>query len=264
MNSGRIWTIFLRQFFLFKRGSYRIFALFYWPAMELFLWGVLTLYISRTGGERLSFISVLIGAAILWNFLIRIQQGITVSFLEDIWVRNFINLFSSPLTIAEYIIGLLVTSVLQMVISIGFMAFLAWLLFSYNIFQFGLWLVPFAAVLFLFGLALGILVTAIILRLGPSSEVLTWAIPAIISPLSGVFYPVDLLPRFIQPIAYVLPSTYIFEGMRNVVVRGIFDSTSLVYAAILVVIWITGAYLFLQHVYRISLLRGFFTRFMSE
>ncbi len=264
MNINRIWTIFLRQYFLFRRSPYRVFALFYWPVMELFLWGVLSIYLSRTGGSSFSFISVLIGAVIFSNFLLRIQHGITVSFLEDAWVRNFMNLFASPLTIMEYILGLLITSFFQLLISIGFMAFLAWLLFSYNIFQFGFWLLPFAAILFLFGLALGILVTAIILRIGPSSEILTWAIPAIISPLAGVFYPVELLPRFFQWIAGALPATYVFSGMRAVVTAGTFDRASLLWALVLVTIWLAASYVVFVRVYRTVLRRGLFTRFLTD
>lgn len=264
MSLNRSWTIFLRQFFLLKRSPYRIFTLFYWPVMELFLWGVLTIYISKVGGERFSFITVLIGAIIFFNFFIRIQHGITISFLEDVWVRNFINLFASPLTIAEYILGLLFTSVFQMTISIGFMIFLAWLLFAYNIFQFGLLLVPFVLILFIFGLALGILVTAIVLRLGPSSEILTWALPAIISPLSGVFYPVNILPEFVQLIARIFPSTYVFDGMRNAVISGTFNIQIFMLALAISFAWLALSYWFLLRVYRVVLEKGLFTRFMTD
>ncbi len=264
MNLRRIWTIFLRQFFLIKRSPYRIFAFFYWPVIELVLWGFFTVYLSRAGGERLAFVSVLIGAIILFNFLTRIQHGITISFLEDVWVRNFINLFSSPLTVVEYILGLLLTSILQLVVSIGFMAILAWLVFAYNIFNFGFWLLPFVGILFLFGLALGVLVTAIILRLGPSSEILTWVIPAIISPLSGVFYPVNLFPKVLQWLAAIFPSTYVFEGMRNVVIGRSFDVGSILIAFLLGTLWLILASIFMRHVYKVVLDRGLFTKFMTE
>lgn len=264
MNMNRVWTIFLRQYFLYKRSRYRLLGLFYWPAMELFLWGVLTIYISRAGGPRLSFVSVLIGAVIFSNFLMRIQHGITISFLEDVWVRNFMNLFASPLTIMEYILGLLITSLVQLVITIGFMAFLAWLLFSYNIFQFGFWLLPFAGILLLFGFAVGILVTGIILRLGPSSEILTWAIPAMISTFTGVFYPIDLFPQLLQWFAKALPSTYVFAGMRSVVLRGDFEAVQLLGAAVLAFLWLIVSYIFFVRVYRSVLKRGLFTRFLTD
>ncbi len=264
MSIRRAWTIFLRQLFLLRRSPYRLFALLYWPVMELFLWGVLSMYFHRTGNDQFPFISILVGAVILYNFLIRIQHGITISFLEDVWVRNFINLFASPLTLVEYILGLLFTSLFQMTISMSFMALLAWLLFSYNIFHLGFWLIPFVIVLFLFGLALGILVTGIILRLGPSSEILTWAIPAIISPLSGVFYPTDLLPPYLQFFSKLLPPTYVFEGLRSVVLRGTFDSQQLVYAVIFTGLWLLASSFFMYRAYRTVLERGVFTRFLSD
>ena len=197
MSFKRIWTIFLRQFFLLKKSGYRIFGLFYWSALEMVLWGVITLYILDVGGGQFNFMTFFIGAIIFWNFLIRIQHGITVSFLEDVWVRNFMHLFSSPLSFGEYILGLLLMSVFQTIIAIGFMMVLAWLLFAYNIFQFGLAMIPFVAVLFVFGWALGVLTIAIILRLGPSSDILAWSIPALFMPLVGVFYPVSTLPKFL-------------------------------------------------------------------
>lgn len=264
MSFQRIWTIFLRQFFLIRRSKYRVFGLFYWATIDLLLWGVLTIYLQDVGGQRLSFITVLLGAVILWNFLSRVQHGVSVSYLEDVWVRNFMNLFGSPLTVNEYVLGLMLTSVFTTLVSVVFMTTLATILFAYNIFQFGLLLIPFIAILFVFGWALGILTTAIILRLGPSSEILAWSIPALLSPLAGVFYPISTLPKALQPIATILPPSQVFEGMRSIILTGAFDSTRLFLALGLSLVFFLLAYWFLLTSYRHVLQQGHLIRFFSD
>lgn len=264
MNVIRIYAIFLRQIFLMRRSVGRIFGLFYWSTLDLLLWGLITVYLSRIDTSNFAFVAVILGTIILWNFLTRIQHGITVSFLEDVWTRNFINLFSSPLTLGEYVIGLVLTSMATALFSILFMAGFAWVLFTYNIFQFGFLLLPFVTILFFFGWALGILTTAIILRLGPSSEILAWSIPALLGPISGVFYPISTLPSAVQTIATFIPISHVFEGMRTVVLTGSFDVWSLVIAAILSVIFFALAYWFLVRSYSRVLRLGLFTRFMTD
>lgn len=264
MSVQRIYTIFLRQFFLIRRSPHRLLGLFYWSTIELFVWGFLTVYLHRIGGSEFGFITVILGTVILWNFLLRIQQGIGVSFLEDIWTRNLFNLFASPLSIHEYCLGLVVTSVASSFLSIMAMVGLAWLLFSYSVFQFGFLLIPFAAVLFLFGMALGIFTVAVILRFGPSSEILAWSIPVLLPPFSGVFYPLAALPNWLQHLAYVFPSSHVFEGMRSAAVGGSFQYQSLLIALGLSFLYILLSYGLLIRAYRHLLSHGKLSRFSSD
>lgn len=264
MNIGRAYTIFLRQFLLLKRSKYRIFGLFYWPATDLLLWGILTIYLTEVGGGKLNFITILLGSVILLNFFTRVHHGISISYLEDVWVRNFMNLFASPLSVNEYILGLILTSAFQTVVSMTSMVFIAWLLFSYNIFQFGFLMIPFVAILFLFGWTLGIFTTSIILRLGPSSEILAWSIPAFLTPLSGVFYSISALPEFVQPLARAIPVSYVFEGMRSIVLTGTFNPADLWLAFGLSLVFFAAAYWFLLRTYKYVLRQGHFTKFFSD
>lgn len=257
-------TIFLRQFFLIKRSMHRLIGLFYWSALEIFLWGFLTVYIHNVGGAEFGFITVIIGAVILWNFLLRVQQGIAISFLEDVWTRNLVNLFASPLSIGQYLAGLVLTSIFTSLVALSFMTMVAWFLFTYNLFQFGFLMLPFIFILFFFGLALGLFTTATILRFGPSSEILAWSIPTLIPPFSGVFYPIDTLPSWLQPISKVLPSTHVFEGMRSIVLSGTFDFNRLIFASILAMVFFVIMYWYLMRSYRHVLRKGLFTRFMTE
>lgn len=264
MNFQRIYAVFIRQIYLIRRSIGRIFGFFYWSTLDLLLWGFITVYISGIGESNSSFAAVILGTIILWNFLTRIQHGITVSYLEDVWTRNFMNLFASPLTLNEYITALVFTSLVTATLPVLFMSGLAWLLFAYNIFQFGFLLLPFIVILFFFGWALGLLTTAIILRLGSSFETLVWTIPALLGPISGVFYPISTLPVFAQKIAALLPISHVFEGMRSVVIYGFFDSQEFVWAGALSIVFFLVAYWFLVRSYKRVLRLGLFTRFMVD
>lgn len=257
-------AIFLRQILLLKKGHFRLVSLFYWSTLDLVMWGIMSGYLGQVSGGRISFLSLLVGAVILLSFFFRVQQGIGVAFLEDVYVRNFINLFASPLSIHEYILGLVMTSVFDTAIAVSFMALLAWLLFSFNIFQFGLLLVPFIAVLFMVGWALGLLSVGVVLRFGPSAEIFTWSVPALMTPFSAVFYPVSALPAFLQKIAALIPNAYVFEGMRSASLAGSFDFRAFASALILAFLYLMLAYLFLYRSYKTVLRRGLFARFVTE
>ncbi len=224
----RVFAIFLRQWFILKGKPSRFFGIFYWATVDLVIWGVLTVYLHEVGGSGFNFITFLIGAIIFAHFLERVQYGIAGSALEDIWVHNLTNLFATPLTLIEYIGGLVITSICTTFLTLGFMAILAWILFSYSILQFGVLLLPFILVLFLFGMALGIFALVFILRFGPSAETIIWALPVSLAPFSGIFYPVATLPHALQWVSKALPSSYVYEGMRGVVLSGTLDLQSLI------------------------------------
>lgn len=260
----QIYAIFLRQFLLIKRSIHRLLGIFYWALLDLLLWGFLTVYLNRIGEDRLSVVTVLIGTVILWNFLVRVQQGVGVSFLEDVWSRNLMNLFASPLKLWQYIAGLILVGTVGAFISIGVMALIAWFLFAYSFFPYGILMIPFIFILFFFGLALGIYATAMILRFGPSSELLAWSIPALIPPFSGVFYPVSTLPQWLQYVAFFLPSSHVFEGMRSILLTGTVDPRNLFLAVALSVIFSIGSIFLLYWAYRYVLRHGLLTRFQTE
>lgn len=243
---------------------HRLLGIFYWSFLDLLLWGFLTVYLNRIGEDRLSAVTVLIGTVILWNFLMRVQQGVGISFLEDVWARNLMNLFASPLKLWQYIAGLILVGTAGAFISVSVMATVAFLLFSYNIFQYGFLMIPFIFILFFFGLGLGIYTTAMILRFGPSSEILAWSIPALIPPFSGVFYPVSTLPQWLQYLAFFLPPSHVFEGMRVALLTGTIDLGSLFLAAALSIIFSIGSVFLLYHSYKYVLRHGLLTRFQTE
>jgi ABC-2 type transport system permease protein len=267
MSLKRIYAIFVRQLFLIKSNPVRLASIFLWVIIDIVQWGFITKYLGTFGQATFSFITVILGAVILWEFMTRIQQGIMTSFLEDIWSRNFVNFFASPLLVREYVAGLVLTSIITGSFGFVCMVLIAGLAFGYNIFKIGLLLIPFALILFIFGVAVGIFVSAMVFRLGPSAEWLSWPIPWILSLFAGVFYPIATLPKFLQYLARLLPPSYIFESMRNILARGNLSQNlvlNLIIGGILALIYLFLMYVFFIRIYRRNLRTGSLAKFSAE
>jgi len=242
MSPGVILALVKRYSFLYLRNPIRGFELVFWPAMELLLWGFLSMYIQKeTSGDFSTFIRFLIGATIFWDVLFRAQMGVSISFLEDMWTRNLLNVFVAPIRIREYLTAMFCMGVLRVAIVVLVMSLIAWLLYAFNLYAFSWNLLPFFAMLMVFGFTLGILSVALILRWGQAAESLAWAIPFMIQPFSAVFYSVDTLPAVMQKVAWCFPSTYIFEGMREIVRTGTMNWNAIWISAALNVLYLALA-----------------------
>ena len=237
---------------------------FYWSTVDLVLWAFITGYLDRIGAGDFYLFNVILGAVILWNFFNRVQFGFNISFLEDVWTRNFVNVFASPISFAEYVAGIILTSVVTALASLLALIVCAWVFFSYNVFILGLSFIPFIFILFLFGWSIGLFTTSLVLRYGPSAEAFAWSIPYFFTPLSSVFYPLSALPVWVQPFAKAIPSSYVFEGMRSLLLKGEFDMQTLLIGGILAIIYFSATYIFIFYVYRIVLQKGLFTRFSTD
>jgi ABC-2 type transport system permease protein len=267
ISISRIYAVFIRQVFLIKSNPTRLVSMFLWITIDVILWGFITKYLGSLGKDTFSFVNIILGAIILWGFTTRIEHGIMTTFLEDIWSRNFINYFASPLKINEYILGLVVTSVAMGVFGLSLMLLIAGLCFGYNIFRIGLFLVPFLLTLFIFGMAMGIFVSALIFRLGPAAEWIGWPIPMVLSVFSGVFYPVSNLPGFLQIFSKAIPASYVFESMRAILASGLFSSNLVIYLCIglaLSCTYLLVTYFFFIRVYHYNLKHGTIARFHIE
>lgn len=212
----RVSALLLRQVFLYRRSLIRSLELIYWPVLDLLMWGFLSVYVARLRGGGATAIAFLLGGLILWDIFFRAQQAISVSFLEDVWTRNLVNVFVSPVSTAEYLGATMLLGVIKVTVIAVLMAGLALALYAFNILLYGLALLPFAVNLILTAWGMGIITTALILRYGQSAEVLAWAVAFLFQPFSAVFYPVQVLPPALQRAAWLLPTTYAFEGMRAV------------------------------------------------
>jgi ABC-2 type transport system permease protein len=219
----RVYAIILRYSYGIRHDAARLFDLFFWPIVDLLVWGFLTVYLNdigfNPGGLGLSW---LIGGIIFWTLLYRSSQDVAVQLLEDIWARNFLNLFASPLRLSEFITGMVLVAGVKVLITLVTLAVLALWLYHYQLLALGLALVPYLAVLLVFGWGMGLVVSALIIRFGSRVQVFAWGAAFLIQPISAVFYPVAVLPPLVQPLAWLNPATYVFEGMRQVVLHGVF------------------------------------------
>jgi ABC-2 type transport system permease protein len=264
MNARRTAAIVLRQFYLMRGSPARVLPMFAWVAIDIVLWGFITRYLNTVSAAGFNFVPALLGAVLLWDFLTRVMHGVTTAFFEEVWSRNFMNIFATPLSISEYVAGLVLTSISTGAVALMVMLVLASVLFRLSWFVYGVLLIPFLLVLFLFGVALGIFGCAVVLRFGPAAEWLIWPIPALLSPLACVFYPLSVLPGWMQSLARLLPPSYIFEGMRKVVAGGAASGGALLWSAALALLYILLALWIFTRVYRHAVRTGLIARYSAE
>jgi ABC-2 type transport system permease protein len=268
MSTLRIYAVFIRQLFLLKSNPTRLVSMFLWITIDVILWGFITRYLAGLGKDTFNFVNIILGAIILWGFITRIEHGLMMAFLEDIWSRNFINFFASPLKISEYLAGLVTTSVTTGICGLALMLLIAGFAFGYNIFKVGLFLLPFLFLLFVFGMAMGVFVSALIFRLGPAAEWIAWPVPIVLSIFAGVFYPVSTLPKVLQVFSRMIPASYVFESMRAILTgRQLHPAEVTLYLLvgfILAFIYLLLAYIFFIKVYHYNLRQGTIGRFNIE
>ena len=264
MNLTRVAAIVLRQLYLYRGSPQRVFPMFAWVAVDILLWGFITRYLNSVAQAQVDFVPVLLGAVLLWDFLTRVMQGVTMAFFEDVWSRNFLNFFATPLRTSEYLSGLVVTGVGTSLVSLVVMMALAAAAFGLSFAAYGVALAPFVIVLFLTGIALGVAGAAMVLRLGPASEWLIWPLPMVISPFAGVFYPVAILPQWMRAIAALLPPSYVFEGMRAVVAGGPVPWDRLALGGALALAYLGLAGFLFARVYRHAIRTGLIARYSAE
>jgi ABC-2 type transport system permease protein len=260
----RTLAIVLRQYYLIRGSLSRVIPLFAWVVVDIVLWGFLTRYLNSVAASPFDFVPVLLGAALLWDFFTRVMHGVTMAFFEDVWSRNFLNIFASPLSLPEYLAGLVLSSIVTSTIGLIAMVVVAGVLFGLSFVTYGVMIVPFLLVLFLFGIALGIVGAAVVLRLGPAAEWFVWPIPALVSPFAGVFYPVTTLPAWMQYVARVLPPSYVFEGLRAIVAGQVWSPQSLLVGGALAIIDVLLACWFFARVYRYAVKTGLIARYSAE
>jgi len=264
MRWNRPAAIALRHFYLMRGSPARILPLFAWVAVDIVLWGFITRYLNSVSAAGFDFVPVMLGAVLFWDFFTRVMHGVTTAFFEDVWSRNFLNLFATPLAVSEYVAGLVVSSVVTSALGLVVMVLLASAAFGLSFFAYGAMLVPFLLVLLLFGIALGIVGCALVLRFGPASEWLIWPVPALLSPFAGVFYPVSTLPAWMQGAARLLPPSYVFEGMRRVVAGGTVSGLALAWGAVLALVYVVLAGWVYARVHRHAVRTGLLARYSAE
>jgi ABC-2 type transport system permease protein len=245
-SAGRVWAMLLRYLYLLRSSWPRTLELLYWPTLQMLIWGFMSQFLYVNSSYVFRAFGVLLAAVMLWDVLFRGQLGLSISFLEEMWARNLGHLFVTPLRPHEWVLSLIAMSLVRVLIGVLPAALLAIPLYHYSIFSLGLPLVAFFVVLLVMGWALGMAICGMILRHGMGAESLAWLCVFTLSPISAVYYPVSILPVWLQHVAWWLPSTYVFEGMRAVLFTATFRADYFLAAAALDAVWLAaGAAVFL-------------------
>src|SRR4029079_17629535 len=213
----RMAAMVLRYLYLLRSSWSRLLELIYWPAMQLFGWGFLQFYVAQNSGFFARASGVFIGAVLMWDILFRGQLGFSVSFLEEMWSRNLSNILISPLRPIEFVCALMIMSLVRLTIGMVPVTLLAIWFFGFNIYGLGLALAAFFLNLILTSWSVGIVVSGVVMRNGMGAESLAWTVMFVLMPLTCVYYPVSVLPDWLQWVSWLLPPTYVFEGMRALV-----------------------------------------------
>lgn len=256
MSPHRIYAIVLRFFYAFKYNLERITDAFYWPVIELFTWGLTSHFIQTLFPNSPQVILIFLSGLMLNFILWRGQYEITINLLNDIWNRNMINIFGAPLKFSEWISAFVILSVIKALVTFVFASLVAFFLYQYQILTFGLYLVPFIILLLMTSWWLGFFISALIFIIGRKVEAFAWTLGALIAPFSAVFYPVSVLPPWAQEVARFIPTSYVFEGAREVVATGKLNPQKIYISFFLSLIYIILSIILLRMSFKKVLNRG--------
>ena len=226
MNWNKIFGLSLRHIYLIKGSFPRILDLIYWPSIQIFLWGFISKFFTLNSTYYNDTVGIILTAAILYDFLFRSSISYNMMFLEEIWSRNFTNLFIAPIKLKEIITALTLTAIIRTLIGMVPAVLIAIPLFGVSIFKLGIPLLLLLISLYIFGVTLGLLVTSGLIRFGPSFENIAWA-SLFLAPLGCIYYPIEILPQWLQMIAKFLPLVHIFEEMRNILINNLINYNQL-------------------------------------
>jgi len=256
---SRVYGVLLRDIYTLRRNPPLVVEIIFWPTMELIIWGCVSLFLQAH--QVPTVIAGLLGAVVLWQMACRPQGDLARSFLEDVWARNLLNVYVTPVATTEYLIGLVLSGAIRIAAGVTLLASLAYLLFGFGVFTIGPALVPYVVLLTVMAWALGTFAIAMVVRFGQSAQAFAWLLAFAFQPFSAVFYPLDVLPGPVQAIAHLVPASYVFENMRAVLAGATPPWTGLATAAVLDAAYVAGALLCLHRALRHARSSGRLSRF---
>lgn len=215
----RIYALVLRHIYLWRSSVMRLVDSIYWPAVQMVMWGFMTQYLLPQASFVAQAAGVLLSGLLLWEVVVRGNLSLSIAFLEEIWSRNLGHLFVSPIRSWELAAGIIIASLLRTLLGMIPVSLMAWAFFGYSIYTLGLPLLAFFAILQMFSWSIGLAMSGLVMRVGQSAESFAWAAVFVLMPVSGVYYPITVLPHWLQAIAWGLPPAYIFEGMRSIMLE---------------------------------------------
>lgn len=249
INSTQVKGIVMRNIYEWRRNLDRVVDSFWWATIDLVFWGLTANYLKQTSSTIPHIVYLFIGGIVLWVIVQNSQRDINMPLLNDAWNRNLINLFTTPIRLREFILGTIILGLIKLTMTVILLVVLAYLLYQFNIFTFGLYLIPAVINLILVGWSIGFFINGLILRFGYRIESFAWAFVFVIYPFSAVIYPLNTLPDWARTISAFLPTSYIFENMRSVIFTGNFSSGNIIISFLLNIIYIILTLLFLNRMF---------------
>jgi len=256
MKVYRVLAVTMRHLYNFRRSWDRLSDAIYWPVMDLIVWGLSTKWLAESGNVHSHALLIMLTGIVFWQIVWRANYEISVGFLEETWSGNTVNLFATPLTLTEWSLGVMLVGVLKVIVAVVVGLIASWLLYSLNILSVGHLLIPFLLCLVMFGWSLGFLASGLIAGFGRQIQTVAWTMGFLFAPLSAVYYPVSALPEWIQPAAWMLPTTYVFEGMRSVLNTGGIPSSMLLMSLALNMLYLSLSVAFFDRMFARRRQRG--------
>ncbi|MGH7864823.1 MAG: ABC transporter permease [Candidatus Binataceae bacterium] len=256
MKLHRVAAVVQRHYYESRRNLDRIIDMLYWPVLDIIVWGFFTLYLASANRLQPDLTSFLLGAAILWGLFYAFQRDMAVGFLDELWTRNLINLFSTPLSVGEYVTGLILVNFVKALVGFAAASAVAWLFYAFNILPVMVAFLPYLLNLILFALSLGVFITGLIFRYTTRIQGLAWSFAGLLQPVSCVFYPISALPIALRTVARALPTTHSFEGMRQVLAGNGFSPRQFWWGLGLNAIYFVIAVVFFRWIFEKARTRG--------
>lgn len=250
MKLHRIWAIILRHLYLLRHSLDRQINIFYWPVIDLALWGLTGAYFASLAPEGVDIVLLFVSGIVFWTITYRGQFAISVNILEEIWNRNLVNLFTAPLKFSEWLSSLIVLGIFKGFASGIVGVIVAYALYQVNVLEVGVYFLIFAGLLLMSSWAIGFLISGVIVRLGTTVQAFSWALIFIIAPFSGIYYPVSVLPDWAQVISAFLPTSYVFESARDIFFEGAIVPEKLLISLVLNIVYIVLSLIFLRNSFK--------------
>ena len=248
----RIYALVMRHIHIWRSSVMRLIDSIYWPAVQMVMWGFLTQYLMPQASFVAQAAGVLLSGLLLWEVVVRGNLSLSIAFLEEMWSRNLGHLFVSPIRSWEMATGIIIVALLRTLLGLIPVSLLCWAFFGYSIYSLGLPLLAFFVILQMFSWSIGLAMSGMIMRVGQSAESFAWAAVFILMPMSGVYYPISVLPHWLQVIAYGLPTAYVFEGMRHIMAEKVVHWDLLAIAFGLSVVYLIIGFQVFQWFFRLS------------
>lgn len=256
MRAHRIYAIILRYLYLLRHSYDRLADIFYWVIMDIILWGFTSAFFRKALEGDSNITTNLIGGLILWYVVWRTQYEISVNLLEEVWNKNLINIFVSPITFFEWIFAFMISGIVKVILMLMIAVPVAYYMYEVNFFVYGKYLFVFIPLLMISGWTVGLIIVSFLLRFGTKLQTLAWSFPYLVNPFSAIFYPLSILPLFAQNIAHFIPTSYIFESARSVVNTGMLDPNMILKSLILNVVYLSLSFIFVSVSFKKVLEKG--------